>query len=210
MMMPVRYAQSRFHLSVMLAALLCFAPALAAQETPDSSEWIEKLPTPLSLTDVSRFANFQENRSSAIEEAMKGGEAADRASLEKILAGKPQAIADKDLKGEWRCRTVKLGGILPLVVYGAFKCRIFEEKGALILQKTSGSQRTRGGLYRISPDRFAYIGASTVNDDPVRKYGDAAQEDEVALLVKVGPARLRLEFPAPHYESHFDIIEFVR
>jgi hypothetical protein len=187
-----------------------FAPPLAAQERLPAPSWIEKLTVTLSQTDVQRFARFDENRKNAVYEGKEGGDAADQPTLAKVLAGQPQAIADKELLGEWRCRTLKLGGEPPLVIYGFFKCRIFEENGALILQKTTGSQRTRGALHRIAPDRFAYIGAGTVNDDPVRAYGDDAREDEVALLVKAAPARLRLEFPAPHYESLFDIIELVR
>jgi hypothetical protein len=195
---------------ILAATAALFAPALAAQERLAAPSWIEKLPVTLSQTDVQRFSRFEDNRKSAIHEAEQGGDPAERPVLRKVLAGEPQAIADRELIGEWRCRTLKLGGNLPLVIYGFFKCRIFEENGALILQKTTGSQRTRGALHRIAPDRFAYIGAGTVNDDPARAYGDAAQEDEVALLVKAAPARLRLEFPAPHYESHFNIIELIR
>ena len=200
----------RRSLFILAAAAAFLAPALAAQERPAAPSWIEKLTVPLSQTDVQRFSRFDENRKEAVHEAEQGGDSADHPALLKVLAGQPQAIADKELIGEWRCRTLKLGGNLPLVIYGFFKCRIFEENGALILQKTTGSQRTRGALHRIAADRFAYIGAGTVNDDPVRAYGDDAQEDEVALLVKAAPARLRLEFPAPHYESLFDIIELVR
>lgn len=209
--MEPRESLQRFCRSLFILAAASFlGPALAAQEQPTAPAWIEKLPVPLSETDVQRFSRFEENRKNAVYEGEQGGDPADQPTLQKVLAGKPQPIADKEFPGEWRCRTLKLGGEPPLVIYNFFKCRIFEENGVLILQKTTGSQRTRGALYRIAGDRFAYVGAGTVNDDPVRAYGDAAKEDEVALLVKAAPGRLRLEFPAPHYESLFDIIELVR
>jgi hypothetical protein len=182
-------------------------PCIAAQEQP---AWVERLPVKLSEADIARFTAFDENRQSAVAEALGTDSPADRAGLQRVLAGEPQPIGEKDLLGEWRCRTLKLGGILPLVIYNSFKCRIFQESGVLVLQKTSGSQRTRGALYRIAADRFAYVGAGSLNDDPPAKYGDNAEENEVAFLAKAAPKRLRLEFPAPHRESHFDIIELVR
>ncbi len=180
---------------------------LPAKETP----WIASIPVNLAPPDIERYRAFDSNRKQAIEEAIAGGEPAERSELEKVIAGNPQSISDAEVLGEWRCRTLKLGGLPPpLTVYSYFKCRIFKEKNVLIFQKTSGSQRTRGNLYRIAGDRFAYIGASTVNDDPLRYYGDDPKENEVAILVKAGPKRLRIEFPAPYYELHFDIMELVR
>jgi hypothetical protein len=176
-----------------------------------AAPWLASIPVALSPTDVERLSAFEDNRKQAIAEGLAGGDPPDRAELQKVLAGEPQPVSDSELLGEWRCRTLKLGGMPPpITVYSFFKCRIFKANNAVILQKTTGSQRTRGALYRVGGDRLAYIGAGTVNDDPVRKYGDDPKEDEVGLLVKAGPRRMRLEFPAPHYESHFDIMELVR
>ena len=55
-------------------------------------------------------------------------------------------------------------------------------QGNLVFRKTSGSQRTSGGLFRLSPERFAYVGAGTVNDDPIRSYGADPMEDQVAIF----------------------------
>jgi hypothetical protein len=174
------------------------------------SAQLSALPVKLSATDVQRFSEFDTTRRAALSEAFTGGDAGDVADLRKTLAGDPQPIGDGDLTGEWRCRTLKLGGILPLTPYGFFRCRIFMAQGELVFQKTSGSQRTRGGLYRLTADRFAYVGASTVNDDPIRRYGADPIEDQVGILVKTSDRRLRIEFPAPHYESHLDIMDLVR
>jgi hypothetical protein len=118
----------------------------------------------------------------------------------------PQPISESDLKGEWRCRSAQLGD--GLYIYDFFKCRIFMAQGKLVFQKTSGSQRTRGELFRLMSDRFVYAGASTVNDDPIRLYGADPGADEVAILVKVSRNRLRLEFPTNY--SNLDILELVR
>ena len=121
---------------------------------------------------------------------------------------------DRDILGRWKCRTAKLGGKGPvLVVYGQFSCRITRERGALAFQKTSGSQRTKGILTRGSPptsSRLEYAGTGTYNDDKPLAYGADPRRDEVGLLFKVGPRRLRLEFPKPQFESDFNIIELTR
>jgi len=169
------------------------------------------LPVALSGPDKVRFSNFEQNRADAIREAKsKADSPHDVAALEAVLAGGEVPITPSSLIGEWRCRTLKLGGNLPLTIYDYFKCRIARDGSSLIFQKASGSQRTSGTFYRVSDTRYAYLGAGTVNDDPMIPYGAKPTEDEVAYLVQVSAKRLRLEFPKPHYESNFDIIDLVR
>jgi hypothetical protein len=170
------------------------------------------LPAQVLADDRVRFASFDQVRADAIAQATKeAGSKAELDDLTSVLSGSAIPINAKALIGDWRCRTLKLGGGLSgLVIYGFFKCNISAQGDALIFQKVSGSQRTRGNLYRLSDTRYAYLGAGTVNDDPPIAYGSAPQEDEVAYLVQVAPNRLRLEFPKPHYESDFDIIDLRR
>ncbi|HRY05074.1 MAG TPA: DUF4893 domain-containing protein, partial [Beijerinckiaceae bacterium] len=98
--------------------------------------------------DKARLDNFDATRAKAIAEARTTGSRQDIAVLDKVLAGKPLELRDSNLVGDWRCRAIKLGGMAPqLVVYGWFKCRIFEDGAGLWLDKITGSQRTRGLLY---------------------------------------------------------------
>ena len=53
-------------------------------------------------------------------------------------------VSPGGLSGHYRCRTIKLGGMTPYVVYGWFNCRIGMRGRGLFFQKTSGSQRTAG------------------------------------------------------------------
>jgi Domain of unknown function (DUF4893)/TIR domain len=173
---------------------------------------IPNLPAQTLADDRARLLSFDQARADAITQATKGADnKTDLDDLTSVLAGAAIPINAKALTGDWRCRTLKLGGGLnALVIYGFFKCNISAQGDALIFQKVSGSQRTRGNLYRLSDTRYVYLGAGTVNDDPPIAYGSAPQEDEVAYLVQVAPNRLRLEFPKPHYESDFDIIDLRR
>jgi hypothetical protein len=171
----------------------------------------ENLPEALSETDRSRLENFEANRASAITVAQTGendflGEELKkyRKTLTAVLAGDSQKIEEADILGKWRCRTLKLGGGLPLVAYGYFRCKIHKKNGQLIFEKTTGSQLTKGRLLRLGGDRFLYAGAAK------GVYGENEKENEVGYLFKVGPKRLRLEMPKPHYESEFNIMELAR
>ena len=54
--------------------------------------------------------------------------AGDVATLDKVLAGEALPFAESfDPVGDWRCRTIKLGGAPALIVYGWFKCRISDD-----------------------------------------------------------------------------------
>ena len=150
----------------------------------------------------------------AVADAMTATDKRDTAVLPAMLEGKPIPVVRGSLTGAWTCRTAKLGGsdTLKLVVYQTFKCVIRRESGALVLQKTTGSQRTKGVLYPApdKPDRLIFAGAGTVNDEPPLSYGKIERQDEVGYLFQISPRRLRLELPRPQFESDFNIIELTR
>ncbi len=161
--------------------------------------------------DKERLAQFDEVKAAALTEARAKGDAADVAVLEAALAGTPLPIeGDFDPTGTWRCRTLKLGNLLPLVVYPNFKCVISDDGSGWVLKKVSGSQRTQGRFYTASATRLIYLGAGTVNDDPPRKYGDEVKENQVAYVERLGEKRLVLQFPQPVYESNFDLLVLER
>jgi hypothetical protein len=181
----------------------------APGETP-SNLTLPKFPVKLYPADKVRLSKIEENRKKAIAEAFKSKDAALVSDLKEVLSGSPQLVQKEELLGSWRCRTLKLGGISSLLIYPSFSCRISEKKGKLIFHKTTGSQRTRGQLYRISDTQFIYIGAGYYGYEKPKTYGALAERNEVAFFYKISPERIRLEFPAPHFESEFDIIELAR
>ena len=161
--------------------------------------------------DKARLDNFDATRAKAIAEARATGSRQDIAVLDKVLAGEPLGLRDAGLAGDWRCRTIKLGGMEPqLVVYGWFKCGIFEDGAGLWLDKTTGSQRTRGLFYDDGDTRMIYLGKLHYGYEKPGLYGQDPTRDQVAYAFRVGPKRMRLEFPAPQYESLLDIMELER
>lgn len=161
----------------------------------------------LTKTDKDRLARYEATQKSAIAEARKGGDKADVATLDTLLAAKPQSILGVDIRGEYRCRTIKLGGQLPLTVYGWFACRIDEDDLGYRLTKTSGSQRLGGHFIDDSANRLLYYGVSYIAGEKPGRYGAKADDDQVGYFLKTGAKNYRLDLPLPKFESKFDIIE---
>lgn len=123
--------------------------------------------------------------------------------------------------GDYRCRTIKLGardsrqggsGGLAYVAYPAFRCRVeLTPGGDLILEKTTGSQRTRGLLYPDTDRRLVYVGAQAWGDEiGFPAYGARAERDQLGVFERIGPQRWRLVIPFPKQESKLDILELTR
>ncbi len=160
----------------------------------------------LSEADRTRMSQFEPSRIRALGEAMLGQEARERAIVSALFAPGTEPI-DTIPDGDYRCRTIKMGGLLPLTTYNFFACRISED--GTKIEKTSGSQRFTGTLTPSFGALF-YQGALHYNDDPALAYGENDDMNQVGCLYKVKDAgSYRLENPFPLYESTHDVIELV-
>ena len=167
---------------------------------------IQKLITP---ADKARLDKYDETRKAALVEA-KAGNPADVKQLDALLAKQLVSFSDKDLTGNWKCRTIKAGGLSPLVIYGWFKCKVTDDGSGWALEKVSGSQRTKGRFFDDGQKRAIYLGSGSVNNDAAKPYGSGPQTDQVGYVFRSNASEWRIEFPAPYYESKLDIMEFKR
>lgn len=190
----------------MRRAFLTLALVLGASQSFATGE-IESL---ITQADRTRLAAFDATRNDAMEAARKSGTVEDVATLEEIQAKKPVSFADFDMTGEWQCRTVKAGGPAPLVVYGWFKCRVTDDGSGWVLEKLTGSQRTKGRFFTESDTRLTYLGSFYVAGEKAKPYASDPDSDQAGYAVRTGPEEWRIEFPAPRYESKFDMLEFRR
>lgn len=163
----------------------------------------------ITAADKTRLAKYDETRKAALAEA-KAGQSGEVKELDALLARPQVAFSDKDLTGNWQCRTIKAGGLGPLVIYGWFKCRVTDDGSGWMLEKTTGSQRTKGRFYDDGEKRSIYLGSGFVAGEKVQRYGAGPKTDQVGYAFRTGPNAWRIEFPAPYYESKLDIIEFKR
>ena len=164
----------------------------------------------LTAADMARLQRFEATRTAAVSAARSAGAPADVAVLDKVLSGKLLSVRSADLTGDWRCRTIKLGNSAGLVVYGWFRCRIVDDGAGWRLDKLTGSQRVSGRFYDDGETRMIFAGALSFGDEPRQAYGRPGARNQVALAVRPGPDRLRLEFPEPEFESAFDVMELER
>jgi Domain of unknown function (DUF4893) len=180
-----------------LAIVMMAGPGFADGE-------IDKL---LTAADKAKLANFESTKTEALAVARKSGAASDVKWLNAALSGKPMSMSGAfNPLGDWRCRTIKLGGAPELTVYGWFKCRISDDGAGWMLEKLDGSQRTKGRFYTASDTRLTYAGAGYVSGDKPRIYSQAEKENQVAVVERLGEKKLVLQFPEPAYESKFDIL----
>lgn len=187
---------------LLLAALSLIAIALPAH----ADGVVQKL---ITAADRARLDKYGETRKAALEEARAGGPA-DIKQLDTLLAKPLVAFSDKDLTGSWKCRTIKAGGISPLVIYGWFKCKVSDDGSGWRLEKTSGSQRTTGRFFDDGEKRSIYLGSFSVNNDKAKPYGSGPESDQVGYAFRNSATEWRIEFPSPYYESKLDIMEFRR
>lgn len=186
-------------------AFLLLLPGLALAETG------------LRPTDRARLEGFDASFGSAVMQALAGGAADDVAALTRALSGQPQVAFSEDLQGDWSCRTIKMGGISPLVVYTPFKCRFTVTDRGFAFEKLTGSQLTKGEI-TLREGRAVYTGVGYVRGETPPAYADLPEDftsggkvqTDVALFQRVGPERARLLFPSPAVESDFDILELTR
>jgi hypothetical protein len=114
--------------------------------------------------------------------------------------------------GDYDCRTIKLGtpqgDPLDYVAYPAFRCRVRMEGGRLHFTKIDGSQRPVGEFLPDNGRRMVFLGTLMLGDETrALRYGRDRERNLIGILERVGPARWRIAFPYPHYESLLDVIE---
>lgn len=185
-------------------ALLLAGSAAAQEMTPSDTARVNRLDHWFGL---------------AMRQALAGGAPQDLATLAEIMAGDPLPPDRVTLAGDWTCRTVKIGGLVPLTVYGEFRCRIERDGAGWRLEKLTGSQRTRGTI-RVDGDRLVYVGVGHVADTPPPPYAALAGGvppdlqgrvyPQVGIVEQISADRARLLLPAPILESRFDILYLTR
>lgn len=182
----------------MLVALPANAPLACA--VPD--------PTAISPFDADRMNGLENARTRGLAEALLSESAADRELVSHLFAPgiAPQAPLPD---GDYRCRTIKLGGLLPLTAYSFFDCRI--SGSGTKIEKLTGSQRFSGELLASQAGGHFYRGALHYGDENPRPYREDGDRSQVGCLYRIEgkPVRYRLELPFPRFESTHDVIELV-
>jgi len=182
-------------------ALVC-SSAIAGSCVPDGLD--------LSIRDVTRLSQLKDTRTRGMASAMLGENSSERELVSTLFSmglGVPKTV----ISGNYKCRTIKMGGISALVTYGFFDCRISTNENEFRIEKLTGSQRFTGRLV-VQDAGVSYQGASHYGYEEPRDYVGNSDRDQVGCFYEsLGkPGSLLLELPAPFFESVHDVIELVR
>ena len=192
-------------------AVACLLPGAAlSQQLADG--------TPLHADDARRLGEYHAAAGEAMLDAFSGGDPDDLVILTDVLRGDPlpsdQVLAM--IPGDWSCRTIKMGGLLPITVYQPFRCRIGSDGS---LEKLTGSQRTKGRIH-VDGDRLVYLGTGFIAGDTPPPYADLPpfsepgsgpqRMPEIGLVEMTGDTRGRVMFPDSYLESRFNILTLSR
>lgn len=174
--------------------------------------WLEFIHT----NDTVRLEDADKTNAEALAEGVARAETAEERRVLSLVSSwldAPAGPIDFDnLQGEWRCRTIKVGGILPAIAYRNFDCKMYVEARVLAFDKTSGSQRTSGLIYQDTETSAVYLGKAYYSYEKPKDYGQDGQNesDDVARLKVLDDNHAILIFPAPYHESKMNILELTR
>ncbi|HEX3666623.1 MAG TPA: DUF4893 domain-containing protein [Rhizomicrobium sp.] len=165
--------------------------------------------------DTSRLARIDEARAKGLSEAQAGR---DIGLIRSVLDAQVRPASARELEGNWQCRTIRLGGMTPDIVYSWFHCRIGHRGDRLFFSKLNGTQQLNGLLYPHETGGFVLLGALSAKGEPPHRYSGngpsagatATPDDAVGILQATGRSSARIEFPYPVQESTFDIIQLRR
>jgi len=183
---PAASAEPAPNPSTALPATAGTAPA--PTEAADPCDWARiALPEHRAMVDTTPRAPL---------DAVAGADG-DVAQLRPLL--QRPALPLGGIDGDWRVRSLQSSSG-SVFAYPYFAARIARADCGHAFAKTTGSQRRTGVLYPIEgqPDRLAFLGASTVNDDPPRDYdptrpaGDQrpGEENSAGVLYRIGANEL--------------------
>ena len=195
---------------LLLALAACAGhPGRNARHDAAAADWR----TVATENDRKRLREWRSDFARALQRARAAGHGAEIDAEGRLLmpdAAVPGALAN----GAYRCRTIKLGargeGLLDYVAYPAFACRVVQAGSVQYLAKLTGSQRPHGKIYHADAMRSVFLGTLMLGDEkrPMR-YGSDPERSLAGWVERVEPARWRIVFPAPHFESLTDVMELV-
>ncbi len=164
--------------------------------------------------DRARLRDWRATFVEALAKARAGGHGPAIAAEGKLLDPDAALPGPAIPQGDYRCRVTKLGakqpGMLDYVAYPAFDCRVSGTSRMQYFAKLSGSQRPVGMIFHGDSLRHIFLGTLVLGDESrAMQYGRDPDRDLAAFVERIGPARWRMLFPRPAFESTLDVIELV-
>ena len=113
-------------------------------------------------------------------------------------------ISTSDLFEFTKVKSIQ-GGPSGIFIYDYFSCRFNEKGSKIFFQKTSGSQRKSGYMYRKDEYSFVFLGGYSENDDPQTTYDSRA--GEAGILYKISNNKIIMLFFG---NGNYEIFEIIK
>jgi len=97
------------------------------------------------------------------------------------------------------------GGEDGIFSYDYFACKFVIKNNKIFFNKTSGSQRKSGYLYKKDEQSFVFLGGTSYNDDPLSNYNSDSRT--AGILFKVSPKKLIMIFTD---DQSYEILEIIK
>ena len=199
--------------SLLPLALLFAIAGCATLSPPQPPEVASDWRAQVTEKDRDRLRGWRSGFATALGKARAAGHGA------AINAEGPLLMPDAGIvggipNGDYRCRVTKLGsqggGLLDYIAYPAFACRVSADGRVQHFAKLSGSQRPVGTIYPADAMRGVFLGTLVLGDETrMMRYANDPERDVVGWVERVAPAKWRIIFPAPRFESLTDVMELV-
>ena len=131
---------------------------------------------------------------------------AEKATVEKLLNAKAYPLTPEEMINFKRVRSIQIDARDGIFSYPYFNCRFREIDGKVFFEKTSGSQRKSGFIYRNNPESLIFLGGWSVNDDPKTAYG--SDNSVAGTVYKIGDRKAIMIFPSEN--DRVEIYELTR
>ncbi len=203
--------RSVFLLSLLVAAASC---SVVQQPIAMIPEWSRDWHAVATKNDRERLRDWRKDFVAALDSARKAGHGAE-IDREGVLLQPDAALGGGPIpNGFYSCRVLKIGaksaGMLDLVTYPPFACRVRQEKDLQGFAKLTGSQRPVGLIFPGDIMRQVFLGTLVLGDErEAMQYGQDQTRDVAGYVERIGPNRWRLVMPAPAFESQLDVMELV-
>ena len=214
-----------FGLGMSAAMLFTGGIGFAAPFMCDSKPLLDATPD-----DISRMDNFYTSRTRGLGAALAAESDAEQKIVSELFESGLAPVDETLLPGNYECRTIKMGGISPLVVYSWFRCEIRPEEAVYTIRKTTGSQnffgvlrvltRNSSATYFIAKGAqrgFQYELTQALGGDRMDALAANGQEQiavgvgvrRPALIAVEGGARHRQGSIGTRRERHLEAVDFL-
>lgn len=167
--------------------------------------------------DAAKLAEIDRHFGAALRKALAEGRRGDVDLLQDALSSPAIPALRTSLAGDWKCRTIRMGGPDALTIHAQFDCHITPDGDGFLFEKRTGSERTIGRI-SLRQGQMIYLGTgydpsvlpTPYSDLPTVMIDGDRQFPQIGVVEQSGAASARILFPAPVTGSNFDLLYLTR